>query len=127
MILGTIIIASLISAYLFNALPVYKIAILILNLQKESFKVIKDNGLTDEQKQRMLLAYSGRILLSTTKEVFLIVFSILPFFCSEIIWYLILARNDFLKILVSVEGICITSLTYILFYIIKKFYGRFRI
>jgi len=47
-----IVLASLISACLFDALPIWKNSKYLLNLQKESFIVITKSEFNDDQKQK---------------------------------------------------------------------------
>jgi hypothetical protein len=127
MTISLIIIASLISASLFDALPILKTTRLVFNLQKESLKVIMDSRLRDEQKQKILLSLSGKILYTTIKLVMLVLIAVLPFIGLVFIGHCISEQSNLIDIVVSLKGICLTCLTFLLYYLIKKGIGKFRI
>jgi hypothetical protein len=120
-------IASIILAFVFDALPIWKISKSVLNLQKESFNLIYESKFSDEQKQKRLLSISGKILLSTFKLIGLFIIVALPFIGSIFIGNWISPAFNFTKDIISLKGILVSTFAFILYYFIKRNYGRFRL
>ena len=120
-------IASLISAFVFDALPIWEISKSVLNLQKESLKVIKESEFSDDQKQKQLLSISWKILFSTFKVIALFIIVALPFIGLIVIGKYLSETNNLMKEIISWKGICISVLAFVIYYFTKKSYGRFRL
>ena len=127
MILILIGITSMVSALIFDALPILEIGKFILDLQKESFKIIIGSEFTDDEKQNKLLVISGKILLATIKLIFLFVLIALPLLSLPVIGHWISDSINVFDTLISVEGICISILAFFVYYYSKKSYARFRL
>ncbi len=127
MILILIGIASLLCALIFDALQIVKIGRFVLNLQKESLKVIIGSEFTDDEKQKILLTISGKILIATIKLIFLFVLVTLPMVSLPVIGLWMTDSINVFDILISIKGICISTLAFIVYYYIKKSYARFRL
>jgi len=127
MVLILIGIASLLSALIFDTLPIPKIGKSVLNLQKQSLKVITGSEHTDTEKQKMMFSISGQILYATIKLIFLFLLVALPVISLIVIGQWISVNNNFYHTLISPEGICISTLAFIVYYFIKKSYARFRL
>ena len=127
MILILIGITSMVSALIFDALPILEIGKFILDLQKESLKIIIGSEFTDDEKQNKLLVISGKILLATIKLIFLFVLVTLPMVSLPVIGLWMTDSINVFDILISIKGICISTLAFIVYYYIKKSYARFRL
>ncbi len=127
MILILIGITSMVSALIFDALPILEIGKFILDLQKESLKIIIGSEFTDDEKQNKLLVISGKILLATIKLIFLFVLIALPLLSLPVIGHWISDSINVFDTLISVEGICISILAFFVYYYSKKSYARFRL
>lgn len=114
------------SAYLFDLLPVMKNTALIFELQKISFRAMRDSTLTDEHKQKFLLINSGKILLVTLKLLCFFSIVLIPF-------ALLVSLNKFLttinieSLLTSLKGIALSSFAFVSYFLLKKLYGKLRI
>ena len=71
MTIALIVLASLASIILINALPLIETFKDLLYFQKETIKVISKADFSDEKKQKILLVNSGKILFSTLKQIIL--------------------------------------------------------
>jgi len=117
---------GLLSALLFDILPIVKNSIFIFEIQRLSFSIIQDQKLTDKQKQKLLLTNSGKIFRVTLKLIF--------FFCVVLLPFAILVKLSSIfstinieSILISLTGILLSTLAFISYFLLKKIYGKFRI
>jgi hypothetical protein len=122
-----LIIASLLSAILFDILPVFKTVKNIFNLQKESLKLFRDPKFSDEQKQKVLFRYSFKIFLLSIKQILMVSLALLPFFVLAFIEFVISKKCTFIDISTSFMGFFITLVTFAVYLLIKKGYGKLRI
>jgi hypothetical protein len=121
-----VFVVGIISAYLFDLMPVAKNTGLIFELQRKSISAIRKQYLTDEQKQGFLLISSGKLLLVTLKLIFLFGIAMLPFTIFALAGPA-LFKIGFNEILLSASGIAISCLAFIFYFFVKKVYGRFRL
>lgn len=121
-----VFVVSIISAYLFDLMPVAKNTGLIFELQRLSFCVIRDQKLTDEQKQKILLTNAAKLLLVTLKLLFFFCIVTLPFYVLVELSTFFLAMN-IESTLISVTGISLSAFAFVSYFLLKKIYGRFRI
>jgi hypothetical protein len=115
------------SAELFDTLPIIKNSKNVFILQKESIKVISSSELTDEQKQKMLLANSGKVFYITIKIISLLMLILFPFIGLIIIGDKFQEKGVFYETLISAQGLVLTSIAYLIYFLLKKGYGRFRL
>lgn len=127
MVLLLIATASLIAALLFDMLPISSIVKTIFELQKESLKTIQNKGIYDEQKQKLLLSYSGQVFYSTIKLILLLCISISPFILLILIENWICTAPSIGIILISLKGIILSSSVFLFYFLIKRWYGKFRV
>ncbi len=121
-----IFITGLLSAFLSDFLPVVKNTNLIFKLQVRSISVIYNKELIDEQKRKILLSNSGKILCITIKLVLYFFIVFLPFSL------LVFIGNHFTaiafeKVLLSFLGILIITVAFLGYHIVKRGYGSFRL
>jgi len=117
----------MLSALIFDALPILKIGKCVLNLQKESLKVIVGSEFTDDEKQKKLFAISGKILLATIQLILLFVLVSLPLLSLPVIGLWMSNTINVFDILISIRGISVSTLACIVYYYSKKSYARFRL
>ena len=98
-------VVSITSASIFDALPVWKTGKNLLKLQRESLKVLTDSDYSDDQKQKILLSYSGKIFLLTLRLLILFFAASLPLALLIFIGSLISEKHNFSQILLSFNGI----------------------
>lgn len=127
MILFFIVLVSLISASLFDLLPIWENSKSVFILQKESFKVINNPEFSDDQKQKILLSFSGKILFATIKITIYIIITSLPFVCLVVVGHWVFDKTNIIGILLSIKGICLSSVTFLSYYFFKKINERFRV
>ena len=118
-----LLIFSFFTAFLFDFLSIFKASKYLFTIQKESFKVISDKQLTDDQKQKALLSYTSKIFLTSLKLLFFFLLVLSP------ITFLVLyghnyTTTDFYGVLMSLYGMLITSVSFLIYFSIKKKYGR---
>jgi len=122
-----IVLTSLISALIFDVLPIWKNSKSIFILQKKSLQVIKNPELCDNQKQNILLSYSRKILFLTIKLVCFFAIMSMPLVGLISIGHWFSNNTNFLEIIFSIKGICLSFVTFLLYYSIKKIDGKFRV
>ena len=118
-----VLIFSFFTAFLFDFLSIFKAIKYLFTIQKESFKVISDKQLTDDQKQKALLSYTSKIFLTSLKLLFFFLLVLSPF------TFLVLyghkyTTTDFYGVLTSLYGMLITAVSFLIYFSIKKKYGR---
>ena len=114
------------SAFLFDLMPVVKNTGLIFQLQKASFSAIQDPTKSDEQKQRILLINSGKLLLTTLKLLLFFCVIILPFALLTVICKEFTTTN-IETLLVSTSVIVLSLFAFISYFLLKKMYGKLKI
>jgi hypothetical protein len=115
-----ILIISLVSALLFDLLPILTNARMLHELQKESLTVMRSPILGDDQKQKILFSISGKIFLFTMKLSCFFCIVVLPFLLTFFLENYFFHTSFIFKKLISLKGICFTTIGLLLFLIIKK-------
>ena len=116
-----IIIASFLSAFLFDYLAEFNTFSVLISQQKESHKTLTNADLTDDEKQKMLLRSSGKIFLSAINLNVFIGIVCLPFIF--LVFYIgpwMVKGINYFSYISSFKGIFISSSCFLLFYLIKK-------
>jgi len=119
-----VLIFSFFTAFLFDFLSIIKASKYLFTIQRESFKVIADKTLTDDQKQKALLSYTSKIFLTSLKLLFFFLLVLSPFTFLVLYGHNYTATTDFYGVLVSLYGMLITSVSFLIYFSIKKKYGR---
>lgn len=116
-----IIIASILSAFMFDYFSKYNTISEIFRYQKESRSIMKSIDISDEKKQKLLLHSAGKIFLSTISLNIFLGVVCLPYLI--LIFYLgpWISRNvDYFHAISSVKGLIICLATFSIYYLIKK-------
>lgn len=127
MVLLLIAVATLVTAFLFEILPVSIIGKTIFQLQKESLRTLQNRSINEDLKQKILLALSGQVLFSTIKLILFLGVSILPFILLILIENWICDKPNIGEVLISIKGIIFSSSVFLLYFLIKRWYGKFRV
>lgn len=127
MTLLIIILASILSAYLIDSLPIWKNTRKLAELQKKSFSVISDKTLQDDQKQKMLLNYSRKIFSGTILLFLLFILALIPFALVTAFAGISHISPAFNEMLFSFKGICISFTAFLVYYLVKLVYARYRL
>ena len=120
MILIFTIIISVISAAIFDLLPIMKVIKQLLIDQKKALETIKNKQLNDAQKQKSLFLISGSIFYASIKLIILLVIVAIPFMAFVFLGNLISGSVHYSEYLISFEGILITTGCFILYFLVKK-------
>ncbi len=122
-----IFIISAMSAWLFVVLPVKRRVTVMQRFMTDSLAVLQSTAWTDDQKQKQLLAFSGRILWSSLLLALLLGVTVLPFL------FLIVTENYFGATdavstrLLTWPGLGICVLGFVSCCLAKKAYERARL
>ena len=115
-----IFIISLLSALLFDLLPILNNTNKLHKLLKESLMVMKSTILGDDQKQKMLFLISGKIFLFTMKLFGFFCIVVLPFMLILLIENYFFQTSAIFERLASLKGICVATIGFIFYYVINK-------
>lgn len=127
MIFFLIVIISLISAYLFDILKVVLHIRYLFYIQRESFKIIADKELTDDEKQKKMLSNAWKIFLTSMKLLLFFFIVLIPFELMVIFAHILIIKVDPIEILFSFKGICYSTISFLIYYFIKKRHERNKI
>ena len=122
----SIFIVGILSAALIDFLPVLKNTISIFELQKSSLKALQDSKLADEQKQKLLLNNSAKVLIKVFKLFLSFFISLMPFIIL-IVFCRTFTTIKIELILYSYKGIILSSFAFIFYFLIKRMYAGSRI
>lgn len=120
-----ILLASFVSAWIFDRASVLRIANNIMGLSKESLAVMKAPDVDDDRKQKILLSISGKVFVSTLKLSGWIMVILLPFAAIHITEILIMRTTSFAESLGSLAGIGLSLLGFLSYFGAKQIYARF--
>ena len=125
MISFLIILASFIAVILFDFLPVKRFIKNLFAYQKESFVILTDKTLTEKEKQKSLLQSALKILIESCK-IFLFFFILISPYVGLIYAGPAYSKGtNFYDALTSFKGLFISSIVFLLYYLLKKQYGKF--
>ena len=125
MIYLTLVFLSLISSYLFNKLNINLNIKQIINIQKQSFIILKTSSITDEEKQKTLLDNSKQLFISSILLFAKFVFIFLPI--AIIFIYDYFKKTNFYLIVIDWKGMLISSISFVLFLLLFNKYDSRRI
>ena len=125
MISFLIILSSFIAVILLDFLPIKGFVKNLLAYQKESFVVLTDKTLTEKEKQKSLLLSAFKILIESSK-IFLFFFILISPYIGLIYAGPSYSKGiNFYGVLTSFKGFFISSIVFLLYYLLKKQYGKF--
>ncbi len=119
------ILTSFISVILFDFLPVQRFIKSMLTSQKDAFKVLGNKTIEDKEKQKLLLSSALKVLIETSKLALFFFIAFLPYIALIYIGPTFKENVNFYNVMVSFKGIFISSIVFLLYYLLKKQYGRF--
>lgn len=125
--LALILIASILSALIFDLMMIMRIVTNVVSLSKDSLQVMKAQDLDDDTQQKLLLSISGKVFLSTIKLGGSILVIVVPFLAIHVIEILTMGTTSFADRLGSLAGIVASLLGFLSYFGIKKIYARARL
>ena len=120
MIYLILIILSLISSVLFKKFKINYSISLIFKIQKQSYSILKNGSITDDEKQKILLKNSKQLFISSIVLFVKFIFIFIPL--SLIFIYDYFQKTDYNLILIQWKGIIISTLSFVVFLIILNKY-----
>jgi hypothetical protein len=122
-----ILIASILSALIFDVLAIVRKVNDVARLSKQSLEVMKSPDMDDDTQQKILLTISGKVFISSLKLTGWILVIILPFLAIHITEILTVGTSSFAASLSSLPGIGLSLLGFLCYFGGKKLYARFRL
>jgi hypothetical protein len=119
------ILTGFISAILFDFLPVQRFIKSMFTSQKEAFIVLGSKTIEDKKKQKLLLSSALKVLIETSKLALFFFIALLPYIGLIYVGPAFKEKVNFYNVMVSFKGIFISSIVFLLYYLLKKQYGRF--
>lgn len=116
-----IILASILSAFMFDYFSKYNTISEIFRYQKESRSIMKSIEISDDKKQKLLLHSAGKIFLSTVNLNIFLGIICLPYLL--LIFYFgpwMSKKVDYFHAVSSFKGLVICVSTFIIYYLVKK-------
>jgi hypothetical protein len=120
-----ILVASILSALIFDLASIMGKVNAVIGISKESLEVMKSEDIDDDRKQKMLLSISGKVLISTLKLSAWLLVITLPFIIIHTAETLTKGTTAFSDSLASLTGIGLSILGFVSYFAAKKFYARF--
>jgi len=125
MISFLLIIASFFSIILFDFLPIQRFIKTMFASQKASFTIIANKTIEDKEKQKLLLKSALKTLIETGKLTLFFFIALSPFISLIYAGPSVVEKTNFYKILTSLKGVFISGIVFLLYYLLKKKYGKF--
>jgi hypothetical protein len=119
------ILTGFISVILFDFLPVQRFIKSMFTSQKDAFIVLGNKTMGDKEKQKLLLSSALKVLIETSKLALFFFITFLPYIALIYIGPVFKENVNFYNVMVSFKGIFISSIVFLLYYLLKKQYGRF--
>jgi hypothetical protein len=123
--LALILIASILSALIFDLVTVVRKVNNLIGLSKESLEVMKSPEFDDDRKQKLLLSISGKVFLSSIKLSGWMIVITAPFLAIHITEILTVGTTAFAERLGSLTGISLSLLGFLTYFGVKQIYARF--
>ena len=120
-----IILTSFISIILFDFLPVLKFVNSLFSSQKKFILAITESNKKGKEKQSILISTFSKTLLETSKLFLFLLIAISPYIGLIYIGPTLKENINFYAILTSFKGVFISSIVFLLYYLLKKQFGRF--
>lgn len=122
-----LILTSFMTAILVDFLPIKKVAQTLFLAQRESILFLKSPSpeLDELQKQKKIRAYSLKILMETGKLMLFLFITFSPYLGLIYSGSSFLEKANFSSELMSLKGVFISSSVFLLYYLLKKEYGKF--
>lgn len=120
-----IILTSFISIILFDFLPVMKFVYSLFSSQKDFISAINSANKKGKEKQNILISTFSKTLLETSKLFLFFFIAILPFIILIYIGPTLKSSINFYAVLTSFKGVFIFLIVFLLYYLLKKQFGRF--
>jgi hypothetical protein len=123
--LALILMASILSAWIFDMLSIIRKVNSVIGLSKESLEVMKSPDMDDDTQQKLLLSISGKVFLSTIKISVSMIAIAVPFVAIHITEVLTMGTSSFAERLGSLTGIGVSLLGFLCYFGAKRIYAHF--
>lgn len=120
-----ILIASVLSALIFDLMTIMKRVNRLIGLSKDSLDVMKSEEIDDDQRQKLLLSISGKVFLSSLVLSGSIMVIMIPFLIFHITEIATLKTTLFAESLGSLPGIGVSLLGFFCYFGVKQIYARY--
>ncbi len=119
-----ILIASILSALIFDLMTIMRRVNRLIGLSKDSLEVMKSEDIDDDKRQKLLFSISGKIFLSSLVLSGMMMVITIPFLIIHITEITILKTESFAASLGSFTGIVVSILGFLFYFGIKRIYAR---
>jgi hypothetical protein len=120
-----ILVASILSAVIFDLMSIMKKVNEMIGISKRSLEVMKSPDLDDDTQQKLLLSISGKVFLSSIKLSVSLVVITLPFLAIHVTEILTMRTASFAESLGTLTGIGLSLLGFLSYFGAKQIYARF--
>jgi hypothetical protein len=120
-----ILLASILSALIFDLMSIMKKVNEMIGISKKSLEVMKSPDLDDDSQQKLLLSISGKVFLSSIKLSVSLVVITFPFLAIHVTEILTMGTASFSKSLGTFTGIGLSLLGFLSYFGAKRIYARF--
>lgn len=119
-----ILIASILSALIFDLMTIMRRVNRLIGLSKDSLEVMKSEDIDDDKRQKLLFSISGKVFLSSLVLSGMMMVITIPFLIIHIAEITILKTESFATSLGSFTGIVVSILGFLFYFGIKRIYAR---
>ena len=120
-----ILVATILSAVIFDLASIMKKVNELIGISKKSLEVIKSPDLDDDSQQKLLLSISGKVFLSSIKLSVSLVAITFPFLAIHVTEILTMGTSSFSESLGTLTGIGLSLLGFFSYFGAKHIYARF--
>lgn len=120
-----ILVASVLSAVIFDLSAIMKKVNEMIGISKQSLEVMKAQDMDDESQQKLLLSISGRVFVSSIKLGVSLIVITFPFLAIHITELLTMGTTSFSETLGTLAGIGLSVLGFFSYFGAKQIYARF--
>lgn len=119
-----ILIASILSALIFDLMTIMRRVNRLIGLSKDSLEVMKSEDIDDDKRQKLLFSISGKVFLSSLVLSGMMMVITIPFLIIHIAEITTLKTESFAASLGSFTGIVVSILGFLFYFGIKRIYAR---
>jgi hypothetical protein len=122
-----VILISLVSAAIFDRLPVHGRVTAMRKEMADSLAVMQSSEMSDDEKQKNLLSISSRVFILTMQLALLLCLVVVPFAVVSVMERHWSSASAVSALLMTVQGAVLATLGFLSYYLIKKAYEHFRL
>lgn len=129
MIYFVVFLIFFLSALFFDKLPLIKSILEINSIGKRTIYVFQSKTASDYRKERLMKWYSLRLFIESIKIVFLI--SVVSFVAYLLLYFaakfILSDESNVFGFLITIQGGLISVLAFIVYYLFKMIYAKFKL